>query len=191
MHVCEHHSVLELKRLAKRERRAAMVRRLQVVILARQEQTTPQIVEATGVSRRTVQEWVQRYNADGLAGLKDRRRGGNRRHLSTDQEEQVRQYLDRVADDPHDGVRRGADLRRWLEEKFGVLYSLTGVYDLLHRLGYSCLMPRPRHSKADPQAQAAFKKTHWRRSKRSLANTVANASKSGSRTKPASANKGP
>ena len=191
MHVCEHHSVVELKRLAKREKRAAMVRRLQVVILARQEQTAPQIVEATGISRRTVQEWVQPYNVGGLTGLKDRRRGGNRRHLSADQEERVRQYLDHVAADPHDGVRRGEDLRRWLEEKFGVLYSLTGVYDLLHRLGYSCLMPRPRHSKSDPQAQAAFKKTPWRRSKRSPGNTVASASKSGSRTKPASANKGP
>lgn len=152
MHVCEHYSVAELKCLAKREKRAAMVRRLLVVILARQGQTTPQIVEATGVSRRTVQEWVQRYNADSLAGLKDRRRGGNRRHLTADQEAQVCQHLDRLAEEPHDGVRRGEDLRRWLEGQFGVLYSLTGVYDLLHRLDYSCLMPRPRHAKADPQA---------------------------------------
>jgi len=191
MRVREHDSVAELKRLAKREKRAAMVRRLQVVILARQGQTAPQVVEATGVSRRTVQEWVQRYNAGGLEGLADRRRGGNRRHLSADQERQVCQYLDHVSADPHDGVRHGKDLRRWLERQFGVLYSLTGVYDLLHRLGYSCLMPRPRHAKADPQAQAAFKKTLWHRSSKSPVSTRTNASKSGSRTKPASANRGP
>lgn len=189
MHVGEHHSLDELFQLAKRETRAARLRRLQVVILAKQGRTTPQIVDATGVSRRAVQEWVQRYNADGLEGLADRRRGGNHRHLSADQEAQVCQHLDRTAADPHDGVRRGEDLRRWMETQFGVLYSLTGTYDLLHRLGYSCLMPRPRHAKADPQAQAAFKKTPRPRSKRSHAGTWANASKSGSRTRPASANR--
>ena len=189
MHVKKHRSVAELKRLAKRERRAGMVRRLQVLILAQQGQTAPRIVAATGVSRRTIQEWVQRYNRDGLAGLKDRRRGGHHRRLTDTQEQQIQQYLDRTAADPRDGVRRGADLRRWIEQRFGVLYSLTGVYDLLHRLGYSCLMPRPRHARADPAAQAAFKKTPWRRSKRSPKHTPANASKSGSRTKPASGNR--
>ena len=144
MHVSNHHSQTELKCLAKQQKRAAMVWRLQVVILAKQGHTAPQIVEATGVSRRTIQEWVQRYNADGLDGLKDRRRGGNHRHLSSEQERQVCQYLDRTAADPRDGVRRGEDLRRWLQQQFGVLYSLAGVYELLHRLGYSCLMPRPR-----------------------------------------------
>jgi len=190
MYVCEHHSSVELKRLAKREKRAATVRRLQVVTLAKQGYTAPQTAEVTGVSRRTVQQCVQRYNADSLAGLKDRRRGGNHRHLTAAHEEQVRQYLDRLAADPHDGVRRGMDLRRWLEEQFGVLYSLTGIYDLLHRLGYSCLMPRPRHAQANPQAQSAFKKTPWRRSKISRANTPTNASKCGSRTRPVSASRG-
>jgi len=38
-------------------------------------------------------------------------------------------------------------------------YRLSGVYALLHRLGYRCLMPRPRHPKADSQAQEAFKKS--------------------------------
>lgn len=189
MHVSEHHSETELKRLARREPRGRMVRRLQVVILAKQGQTAPQIVAATGVSRRTVQEWVRRYNADGLEGLKDQRRGGNRRHLSVVQEAQVRQYLDRSAADPHQGLRRGEDLRRWLEQRFGVLYSLAGVYELLHRLGYSCLMPRPRHAQADPQAQAAFKKTSWRRSLDWPGNIPSNASKSGSRTKPALGNR--
>jgi transposase len=67
MHVYERHSVVELMRPGKREKRAAMVRRLQVVILARQGRTAPRIVEATGASRCTVQEWVQRYKAGSLA----------------------------------------------------------------------------------------------------------------------------
>ena len=36
-------------------------------------------------------------------------------------------------------VLNGPVIRRILEREFGVLYSRQGLYDLLHRLGYSCL----------------------------------------------------
>jgi hypothetical protein len=45
-----------------------------------------------------------------------------------------------------------------IEQRFGKVYSLNGVYQLLHRLGYNDLMPRPRHPDADPAALEAFKK---------------------------------
>jgi len=35
--------------------------------------------------------------------------------------------------------------------------SLQAVYDLLHRFGYSSLMPRPQHEDANPEVQAFFK----------------------------------
>ncbi|MFO0828432.1 MAG: winged helix-turn-helix domain-containing protein [Phycisphaerales bacterium] len=44
-----------------------------------------------------------------------------------------------------------------LEREFGVRYSLMGAYDLLHRLGYSALRPRPRHEKRDLAKQAEFR----------------------------------
>jgi transposase len=47
---------------------------------------------------------------------------------------------------------RGVDAVKILEAEFGVRYTLDGVYDLLHRLRLSCLAPRPRHRKNDPQA---------------------------------------
>ena len=55
-----------------------------------------------------------------------------------------------------DGVctLRGADARRILAGEFGVQMTLSGVYDLMHRLNLSCLKPRPRHRKNDPQAAA-------------------------------------
>ena len=56
---------------------------------------------------------------------------------------------------------RAADVKRILAREFNVVYSLKGVYKLLHRLGYSSLAPRPRHKLADPVAQEAFKKVRW------------------------------
>ena len=36
----------------------------------------------------------------------------------------------------------GPILREKIQQRFGKLYSLAGVYALLHRLGYNDLMPR-------------------------------------------------
>jgi transposase len=187
MQTVSHHSLDELKRL--RHRTLGGTRdRLQMVILAMQGQTAPQIAQAVGSSRRTVQDWVYSYNASGLEGLKDRR-GGNRRHLTRDQERRLCEYLDRTAADPHQGVRRGEDLRQWIQQQFGVMYSLPGIYDLLRRLEYSWLMPRPRHAQTDPAAQEEFKKKRLKRLVKSPKRIQANASKSGSRTKRDSGNR--
>lgn len=52
----------------------------------------------------------------------------------------------------------GPILREKIQEHFGKLYSLPGVYALLHRLGYNDLMPRTTHPETDPEVLEAFKK---------------------------------
>jgi len=157
MHVVNHHTVEALEQLQNRTRQPAMVLKLRGVILAREGWTAPRIAQALGKSRRTIQTWVEHYNHDGLDGLRDRR-GGNHRYLTPDQEQQLADHIDTLAEDPHAGVRHAAELIPHVEQHFGVTYSLSGLYELLHRLGYSWLAPRPRHEKNDPAAVAAFKK---------------------------------
>jgi transposase len=101
---------------------------------------------------------LARYNAAGLSGLQDRRGQESRSPLTPQQEQQVRQRIE-AGPTPKDQVcsLRGVDFQRILAHEFGVLRSLPAVYHLLHRLGYSYLRPRPRHRRADPQAQKAFK----------------------------------
>ena len=163
MYVANQLSSEKLKQLAKQQSQAKLLLRLQAVILAKAGHTAPEIAKILSVTYRSVQYWIQRYNRQGLEGLRDLRRGGNQRKLTDQQEQQIKKYLDCQADDPTGGVRRGQDLRQWIHQQFGVLYSLPGIYDLLHRLGYRCLMPRPQHRKADPQQQRTFKKTFWQR----------------------------
>ena len=163
MYVANQLSSEQLRRIAKQQTQAKLLLRLQAVVLAQEGRTAPEIAKILSVTYRTVQYWIQRYNRRGLDGLKDLRRGGNQRNLTDRQEQQFKQSLDCKANDPTGGVRGGQDLRQWIHQHFGVLYSLPGIYDLLHRLGYRCLMPRPRHRKDDPQLQAAFKKTFWQR----------------------------
>lgn len=158
MHVKAFHSIGELEQLAAAQKHAARHLRLRAVILAKRRWGAEQIGEALGKTSRTIQNWVSDYNRDALDGLVDAR-SGNRRYLTDEQEQELCDHLDRVSEDPEDGPRHAAELMPWLETHFGVVYSLSGLYELLHRLGYSWLMPRPRHPKHDPAAQAAFKKT--------------------------------
>ena len=60
---------------------------------------------------------------------------------------------------PDDGVcaLRGKDVVRILRREFLVKYTLAGAYELLERLGYSCLAPRPRHEKSDPAERQRFR----------------------------------
>ena len=160
MNVKARHTLDELLTLYKTERNPRLARRIQAVYLARKALSCPQIMDITAAKRRTIQNWIRWYNQDGIEGLKDKPRCGRHPKLSAAQQQKLQKRLDAGAR-PSDGtcVLNGPAIQRILEKEFGVLYCLNGVYELLHRLGYSCLCPRPRHQQADPELQEAFKKT--------------------------------
>jgi transposase len=106
---------------------------------------------------------VKRYNHGGIEQLRDKPRPGQPTKLPREMEDA---FCSRIEAGPceQDGVSvlNGPAIKRLLEREFGVVYSLRGVYDLLHRMRYSCLCLRPQHEKADPKAQQEFKKTSRR-----------------------------
>lgn len=119
-----------------------------------------QIALAVGRSRQFVDQWVGRYRKGGIDALVPKRQPGAARRLTDEQEAQLCAMLD-AGPPAEDGIAayNGPILRQRIEERFGKVYSLDGVYKLLHRLGYNDLMPRPRHPDADPAALEDFKKT--------------------------------
>jgi transposase len=67
-----------------------------------------------------------------------------------------------------DGVVRWRriDLKRVIEERFGVIYSERAVSDLLGRLSFSYISARPQHPRQDQHVLEGFKKTSPARSPR-------------------------
>jgi transposase len=184
MKVAAHHTEQHLQRFVEREVRADRAQRLRTVLLAKRGFTAPEVATCTGFSRRTVQHWVARYNAEGLAGLQTKPGRGRKPPLTQEQEQQLRQRLD-SGPRPEDGVctLRGKDVQRILQQEFGQLRSLNAVYDLLHRLGYSSLVPRPQHPQSDPAAQEVFKKSLASGSPRSKRSIPRAGSRSSTKTK--------
>jgi len=192
MHVEPHHTAEELAARIRREPRAKLARRLTAIRLALLGQAPEQVGPQVLLSARQVRTWISRYNASGLGGLLDREGRGRKGPLTAEQEQRLRQRL-RAGPTEADGVcsLRGADVRRVLEEEFGVLRCLQAVYGLMHRLGFEPLRPRPRHPKGDPARREEFKKSCPRSSPRSPPRTPARRSRRGSRTRPASARRAP
>lgn len=166
MHVEDHLSLAELKRLARSEQDVKLSKRMQMVVLAMEGYTAPAVARSLSVSRRVCQYWVQQYNENGLEGLQDKSGRGNQPLLTPAEQEQLKQRID-AGPTSQDNVctLRGKDIQRILEEEFGKVRSLGTVYYLLHKIGYSSLVPRPQHRQADLEAQAAFKKSSLRSSR--------------------------
>ena len=106
------------------------------------------IEEVTRCSRRSVIRWCRRYHTGGVAGLLDRRVGGNHRLLQPEQIEAVRALMQRYTPRQVFGGEAGAchnerfwnvvDLRRLVERDYGVVYRHTSSYhDLLKTSGMS------------------------------------------------------
>lgn len=146
-----------LSLLIRQEANAKQRDRYRVVQLAIAGEQCPTIMRMLDRSRGFVQRWAYAYRDGGLDAIAVKPQPGRPTILPADQHDAFRQ---RVLDGPtpDDGVAalRGTDMLRILEREFGVTYSLAGLYDLLHRLNLSVLMPRPQHRKSDPQAMARW-----------------------------------
>jgi transposase len=157
MDVVDHVSVEVLKARQRAEKNAYVARNLQIIVLALQGWTAPAIAMAVGLTRRVVQDRVYAYNEQGLAALAEQRGAPPRPLLSVEEEAAFRERVEAGprADDEVCSLR-GRDFQRILAEEFGKLRHLSTIYNLLHKLGYSYLQPRPRHQFADPARQQAF-----------------------------------
>jgi transposase len=114
-----------------------------------------------GMDRQTLRDWVHRYNAFGVDGLRSRRAPGRAPRLTAAQMQEFRALVV-AGPDPavHHVVRwRCVDLRDEVARRFGVTVQERAISKWLRKLGLTRLQPRPYHPKKEPEAAQAFKKT--------------------------------
>src|SRR5881227_4020580 len=75
----------ELRAASAKARDAKAARRMLAIALVLEGKDRKTAAETCGMDRQTLRDWVHRYNAEGLAGLKNRRRPGPRPRLSPEQ----------------------------------------------------------------------------------------------------------
>src|ERR671910_3351616 len=150
----------ELRRLARREANGRVACRLLALANVLDGMSREAAARAAGMDRQTLRDWVVRFNAEGVDGLRDQPRSGRRPWMSEGQQAALKAIVLRGPDPERDGVSawRIIDLCRIAEERFGVTYREGGMRRLVKALDLSWQKIRPRHPKADKAAQERFKR---------------------------------
>lgn len=139
-------------------RDARLKTRYQVVRQFLKVKNRTAVAQATGVSRRLVNEWVTAYLTDGIEALDIKKQPGRPCALTTKQKQQLKDYVCKHAVKDEGGRLIGEDIREYIRETFNVQYKLNNVYRLLHELNLSWITSRSKHPKQSVQAQENFKK---------------------------------
>lgn len=174
------HSLTDLDELRKRIRQESNAKqrdRWRAVLLALDGLTTAEIMSKLARSKNFVQRWVYFYRDHGLERVRPVKQTGQPLRLPR---EEHHAFLERITDTPE--ILRGQDIVEILREEFGAVYSLSGAYELLHRLNYEPLKPRPVNPKKKSQDEQAWKQHAPLLSRRSAKRTGTRTSKSGSKT---------
>ncbi len=152
---------LELRRLAKASRDPRQVCRFLALGAVYDGMNRTEAAKVGGMDRQTLRDWAHRFNEEGPEGLKHRSGAGRPRLLTQEQMSELSVIVETGPDPEVDGVVRWRriDLKRVIEERFGVVYSERTISDLLAALSFSHISGRPQHPKQDSQVIEAFKKT--------------------------------
>ena len=122
----------QLKRLTRGEVGRVSVR-IQLILLSSRGYTVPKIAANFECDEATVRNWIERFEAGGVEGLRDRPRGGRPRKADAVARETIRHELEqrtsrawlsvRLLDDRGDGRSPGPPLRPAAESSHGAADS--------------------------------------------------------------------
>lgn len=155
------YSAEALRRLARETKDVNKSRRLLSLAAVMDGMSREDAARIGGMDRQTLRDWVHRFNQLGPDGLKDAWYGGPAPRLSPEQKAELAKVVETGPDFLVDGVVRWRriDLRRVIEDHFGVAYHERYVGKLLKQLGFSHMSARPRHPAQDVRIIEEFKKT--------------------------------
>jgi transposase len=160
----------QLRGLAKKTKDGAQARRLLSLAAIYEGATRTQAAAVGSVTLQIVRDWVIKFNAQGPAGLIDRKPPGQQSRLTAEHRAALAKAIE---DGPipaiHGVVRwRLIDLCQWFWDEHRLVIAKPTLSREVRALGYRKLTARPRHHAQADGAIEAFKKTSpraWRRSR--------------------------
>ena len=82
-------STQELRQHARRVKDGRVSRRLLAIAMVREGTSRKVVAESCGMDRQSLRDWIRRYNAESVEGLGNRRGGGMKLRLTSDQMAQL------------------------------------------------------------------------------------------------------
>ena len=132
----------------------------QILWLLARGQLAKDIAESTGYSRYWIGQIAKRYNAEGAEGMRNRQYTHSHRAAPLLSPEQLAELAAAVRGPAPEGDDwTGRLVAAWMSRTLGRPVSAQVGWVYLVRLDGKRRTPRPRHVLADPEQQAAFKKS--------------------------------
>lgn len=147
----------ELGCLYKSEKDPEIRPRLQALWLLRRGKSRVEVCDVVGVTGRALRNWIAWYRQGGVAEVRRHRKAGHG-HAPRLSDEQCEEIKSKAGEGEFRVIE---DVRVFVEENWGIHYSYWGMRSVLDRLKIHQRVPRPVSSKADLEAQQAWKKGGW------------------------------
>lgn len=153
-------SVLGLQQEIQRSGESRYDHRLHGVLLVAQGMTCPEVARLLGDAPRSVENWVHRYDQQGLTGLTEGERSGRPSRLNERQLKEINRVL---REKPSDAGMRvnlwdGKTLSAWIDKTYGIPLRVRQCQRLFRQLEFRLRKPRPVLAGADPARQKKHKK---------------------------------
>ena len=148
-------SVEQLQVFAKQQKKARFEKRFRFLILLKigKAKTQKDAGEMVGWKLRNAQKVWQMYQEQGLDGLVEPEQTGVFGNLSSQEIARLLRYLDEF------GFSSLEEAQKYIEQAFGVNYTIGGVSWLFKRLQVKIKTARPSNIEKDEEAVIAYKKT--------------------------------
>lgn len=135
--------------------------RLHGVLLVAQGMSCRQAAHLLGDAPRTIENWVNGFEQDGLRALSDAPGRGRKARLTEDQLTEVGQWLRSKPQTRgmEGNLWDGPKLSACLKKHFHIDLAKRQCQRLFRQLNFRYRLPRPEVAKSDPEKQRAHKKT--------------------------------
>jgi transposase len=146
----------ELLSELKKEDKRKYADRFRVILLLDQGWTYAKISEALFLDEGTIANYRRRYKDDGIMGLIIDEYSGRRSYLNEKELKILSNHLQSHL------CLSAKEIVNFIEKRFDVTYSLSGITELLHRLGFSYKKAKAVPGKAKREEQELFILEYYR-----------------------------
>jgi transposase len=135
--------------------------RLHGVLLVSHGVSCYDVADCLGENPVTIERWVNRFNRNGFAGLQEGERPGRPARINPEQWSELEQTLRQPPKTLgySQNLWDGKLLAHHLKDAYGLALGVRQCQRMFRQMGFRRRKPRPLIARADPEAQARYKKT--------------------------------
>ncbi len=150
----------EIKALFRKDERYIIGIRLYAVYQVSLGQSSRKLESLYNTSFKQITNWVHRFEALGLDGLKDKPKSGRKPRLTEEQLKELSTVLQNNRPDEfgyNTATWNGPILKEYIEKHYNVVYQKAQIYKLLKKLGFTYQKGRAKYPEADEQKREEYK----------------------------------